>query len=110
MRLFDHNMMDRSAGLSALADPTRRELIDLLAKEGAMTATALAERFDITRQAVSKHLNQLESAGMVTSRRSGRSVLYIVNLKEVEATSAWLVKTTANWSKWLDRLERKLSK
>ncbi len=64
------------ATFAALADPTRRHVIDLLADREAVTATELARDLPITRQAVSKHLATLADAGLVTSQRSGRETRY----------------------------------
>ena len=65
--------------LAALADPTRRQLLDVLGERGAATATALAGRLPVSRQAVVKHLGVLERAGLVVPRRAGREVYYEVD-------------------------------
>src|SRR5205807_351806 len=62
--------------LVALADPTRRQLLDLLAAYGEATATTLAERLPVSRQAIVKHLAVLDAAGLVTGGRVGREVRY----------------------------------
>ena len=64
------------ATFAALADPTRRHVIDLLADREAVTASELARDLPITRQAVSKHLATLADAGLVTSQRAGRETRY----------------------------------
>ncbi len=64
--------------LAALADPTRRQLLDLLAAQGVATATTLAERLPVSRQAVVKHLAVLDAAGLVSGGRVGREVRYAV--------------------------------
>ena len=63
---------------AALSDPTRRQLLEWLDDEVA-TATSFAQRLPISRQAVSKHLSELSSAGLVSSRRAGRETLFSVD-------------------------------
>ena len=64
---------------SAIADPSRRRVLDLLVSEAEASASWLAGRVPFTRQAVSKHLVALEEAGLVTRRKQGREVLYQVD-------------------------------
>ncbi len=97
-------MTDRSAALSALADPVRRQLLDLLADRGPQTASVLAGSFDITRQAVSKHLSQLEESGLIHRATAGRAVLFAVDPAALRDTAAWLSRTTMRWEERLDRL------
>ena len=63
----------------ALADPTRRQLLDELFREDGQTLGALEERFDMTRFGVMKHLKLLEEAGLVVTRRQGREKLHYLN-------------------------------
>ena len=63
----------------ALADPTRRQLLDELFREDGQTLNALEDRFPMTRFGVMKHLNQLEEAGLVVTRRRGREKLHFLN-------------------------------
>src|SRR5918911_1834485 len=63
----------------ALADPTRRSLLDELFREDGQTLSALEERFAMTRFGVMKHLKQLEDAGLVVTRRRGREKLHFLN-------------------------------
>ena len=67
------------AVFKALADPTRRELLDELFIEDGQTFHALEARFDMTRYGVMKHLRQLEEAGLVVIRRRGREKLHFLN-------------------------------
>jgi DNA-binding transcriptional ArsR family regulator len=86
----------------ALADPTRRQLLDLIGElpEGA-SASALAVRLPITRQAVSQHLGVLEESGLVTRARCGREVVYTVQPDELASAAEWL---SARASRWRGRL------
>jgi DNA-binding transcriptional ArsR family regulator len=86
----------------ALADPTRRALLDRLAQRGPATVTELAADLPITRQAVAKHLGQLESAGLVEpGPAEGRRVPYRLRPEPMQAALAWL-SVLAN--RWDDRL------
>ncbi len=79
----------------ALADPTRRQILDLL-RRGEMTAGALAERFDMTKPSMSHHFAVLKEADLVTSRRDGQQIWYALNTTVVEDVLAWAVQLTAD--------------
>ncbi|WP_197371975.1 ArsR/SmtB family transcription factor, partial [Streptomyces clavuligerus] len=64
--------------LSALADPTRRRILDALVRQGSSTATVLAQELPVTRQAIVKHLGVLDRAGLVEVWRQGREARYRV--------------------------------
>ncbi|MEV4612691.1 metalloregulator ArsR/SmtB family transcription factor [Kitasatospora sp. NPDC049258] len=87
--------------LAALADPTRRQLLDLLADRGEATATALAEQLPVTRQAVVKHLAVLDAAGLVTGGRVGREVRYAVRPAALDSTARWMAGLAADWDRRL---------
>jgi len=93
--------------LAALAEPTRRELLDLLAARGEATATSLAGQVSVSRQAVLKHLNVLETAGLVESRRSGREVRYQVRPRDLAETARWMARLASDWDRRLTRLKRR---
>jgi DNA-binding transcriptional ArsR family regulator len=92
--------------LAALADPTRRRLLDLLAAQGEVSATTLAERLPVTRQAVVKHLAVLDAAGLVGGRRVGREVRYEVRPAALDATARWMVALAADWDRRLAGIKR----
>ncbi|WP_370943752.1 ArsR/SmtB family transcription factor [Amycolatopsis sp. cg5] len=92
--------------LAALADPTRRALLDVLADAGQASATTLAGQLPVSRQAVVKHLNVLESAGLVSGGRSGREVLYRVHPEAIETSAQWLTELAASWDRRLGKLKR----
>ena len=74
---------------SAIADPSRRRVLDLLVHAGEASASSLAEQVPFTRQAVSKHLVVLERAGLVSARKVGREVLFRVDADRLDqATTA----------------------
>lgn len=74
----------------ALADPTRRAIVDALARTGAATATQLAGLFPMTRQAVTKHLAALADAGLVSTERVGRELRYHVAPAAAAEARAWM--------------------
>jgi DNA-binding transcriptional ArsR family regulator len=94
------------AVLAALADPTRRQLLDVLVDAGRASATVLAARLPVSRQAVFKHLQVLEAAGLVERVRAGREVLYIVRRAPLEASARWLAGLSATWDTRLRSLKR----
>jgi DNA-binding transcriptional ArsR family regulator len=92
--------------LAALADPTRRQLLDLVAAQGQVTATTLAERVPVSRQAVVKHLAVLDAAGLVSGRRVGREVRYAVRPAALDATARWMATLAADWDRRLANIKR----
>lgn len=91
--------------LSALADPTRRRLLDLVAVRGAASATELAGELPVSRQAVVKHLAVLDAAGLVTGRRVGREVRFEVRSAPLDATARWMASLAADWDRRLARIK-----
>ena len=89
----------------ALADPTRRRLLERLAT-GPTSATGLALRFPLTRQAVVKHLGALADAGMVAKKRHGREVRYQLESAPLGEASAWLTTLAERWEHRLLQLKR----
>jgi DNA-binding transcriptional ArsR family regulator len=94
----------------ALADPTRRHLIELLAAEPGATATGLAATMPISRQAVAKHLKLLHEAGLVSSRRRGREALFELDPEPLGEAVAWIGSVGAEWDRSLDGLRRLLAR
>lgn len=93
--------------LEALADPTRRRIVELLAQRDRTTGELVAE-FDISAPAISQHLNVLREAGLVVTRAEGKSRIQSLNPAGLDELGAWLEKTRAFWSRRLDTLEREL--
>ena len=92
--------------ITALADPTRRQLLDLLATQGEATATKLAERLPVSRQAVVKHLAVLDAAGLVSGSRAGREVRYAVRPAALDATARWMSALASDWDRRLGNIKR----
>jgi len=94
----------------ALADPTRRRLLDLLFKKDGQTLSAIEERVaDMTRFGVMKHLRVLEEAGLVATRRRGREKLHYLNVVPIRLIhDRWVNKFAERWAATLNDLKRKL--
>lgn len=93
--------------LAAIADPTRRRIVELLAERD-RTAGELVEAFDLSAPAISQHLNVLRDSGLVVTRAEGQSRIQSLNPAGFDDLDAWLEKTRAVWSRRLDALEREL--
>ena len=93
--------------LLAIADPTRRRILELLA-EHERTAGELVEEFDVSAPAISQHLNVLREAGLVITRAEGQSRIQSLNPAGLDEVDAWLERTRSIWSSRLDALEREL--
>lgn len=91
--------------LAALANPTRRQLLDALVDSGQASATRLAGRLPVSRQAVVKHLQVLETAGLVERVRAGREVLYAACPDPLDASARWLADLSAAWDRRLNALK-----
>ena len=92
--------------LAALADPTRRRLLDALAARGEATATVLAAELPVSRQAVVKHLAVLDRAGLVEGRRLGREMRYAVRSEPLDATARWMADVASEWDRRLAAIKR----
>jgi DNA-binding transcriptional ArsR family regulator len=91
---------------AALADPTRRRLVETLASRGGTSATALAAELPISRQAVAKHLGALGGAGLVSSRRAGRETLYELQPEPLDEAAKWIARIGGEWEDRLAGLKR----
>jgi DNA-binding transcriptional ArsR family regulator len=94
---------------SALADPTRRFVVETLATRGDATATELAAELPVTRQAVTKHLVALGEAGLVDARRSGRETRYRLTPAPLDDAVNWLEGVSGRWDERLAALARHLA-
>jgi DNA-binding transcriptional ArsR family regulator len=102
---------DAEAGavFAALADPTRRHLVAMLAEQGGATATGLAAELPISRQAVAKHLATLGRAGLVSESRRGREHRFELDPRPLTDAAAWLTTVGAEWDSRLADLKRMLN-
>ncbi|MEZ5076160.1 MAG: metalloregulator ArsR/SmtB family transcription factor [Solirubrobacterales bacterium] len=85
------------AVFGALADPTRRHLIEMLADRPGATATGLAAELPISRQAVAKHLKQLHVAGLVSGSRRGRELRFELEAEALAEAAAWIAAVGGEW-------------
>ena len=92
----------------AIADPTRRAIIALIALQ-AMTPNALAEHFHTTRQAVSKHLRILTECELVTQEQKGREIFYSLEIEKMKEIDAWLDQYRKIWETRLNQLDELLA-
>ena len=93
----------------ALADPTRRSLLDELFREDGQTLSSLEERFAMTRFGVMKHLKQLEEAGLVVTKRRGREKLHFLNPVPIRLVhDRWVTKYAEPWASGLSELKNRL--
>jgi DNA-binding transcriptional ArsR family regulator len=86
---------------SAIADPSRRRVLDLLVTNGDVSASWLAGRVPFSRQAVSKHLVVLEEAGLISRRRQGREVIYRVEVDRLDQATRAMADLAAQWDRRL---------
>jgi DNA-binding transcriptional ArsR family regulator len=102
-------MSENRAGpvFSALADSTRRNVVEALASRDSATATELAAELPVTRQAVSKHLSALGSAGLVSSERRGRETHYRLTPEALSDALSWMEQVGGQWERRLAALERR---
>jgi DNA-binding transcriptional ArsR family regulator len=91
---------------SAVADPTRRRVLDVLLERGEATATIVAGELPVTRQAVTKHLAVLDRAGLVTGTRRGREVRYAVRPQRLDAATRSLAQVAEVWDARLSAIKR----
>ena len=91
---------------SAIADPSRRRVLDLLVSNGDVSASWLAGHVPFSRQAVSKHLAVLEQAGLVSRRKQGREVLYQVEAGRLDQATRAMAELAAQWDRRLATIKR----
>jgi ArsR family transcriptional regulator, cadmium/lead-responsive transcriptional repressor len=91
---------------SAVGDPSRRHVLDLLVSQGEVSASWLAGQVPVSRQAVSKHLAVLERAGLISRRKQGREVLYQVQADRLEAAARAMADVAAQWDRRLVAIKR----
>jgi ArsR family transcriptional regulator, cadmium/lead-responsive transcriptional repressor len=91
---------------SAIADPSRRRLLDLLVRDGEASASALAHEVPFTRQAVAKHLVILEQAGLVTRHREGREVRFRVDPGRIDEATRAMARQASDWDRRLASIKR----
>ena len=90
---------------SALSEPTRRSILEILAREGKLSATQIYERFEISPSAISQHLKILRDANVVHVEKKAQQRLYVLNQDAVAEVEDWAKKMTRLWEQRFDALE-----
>jgi DNA-binding transcriptional ArsR family regulator len=99
--------MSLMSAYGALAEPHRRQILDLL-RQGERPAGEFVKRLELSQPGVSKHLKVLREAGLVTVRADGKRRLYSLRAEPLAEVDTWLGRYRAHWSEHLDALERHL--
>ena len=97
------------AVFSALSDPTRRRVVEMLSRRSSVTATGLAQELPITRQAIAKHLATLVEAGLVSAVHEGRETRYRLTPEPLTGAMHWMAMAGARWDERLARLADRLT-
>ena len=97
-------MSDPQPVLAALADPTRRAVFERLNDRGPASASQLASELPVSRQAIAKHLNQLDAVGLVDRSTHGREVLYSARVAPLDDVATWLEAVGTEWDERLSKL------
>jgi len=95
---------DADAVFAALADPTRRQVLRLVAERGPTSATTLERELPVSRQAIVKHLVVLRRAGLVAGQRAGQEVRYAFVPEPLGEAAEWIAEIGARWDARLERL------
>lgn len=93
----------------ALAEPTRRKIIEMLAREGALTATEICEKFQVSPSAISQHLKILREANLVKMEKRAQQRIYHINPDAMLELEDWVRQLTLLWERRLDALDRVLA-
>ena len=91
---------------SAIGDPTRRRMVDLLLVDGQGTATTLGQQLPVTRQAVAKHLGVLDRVGLVRATREGREKRYVIDEAQLARAVAQLESVGTAWDARMQRIKK----
>lgn len=112
MRIFAikclHIMKTRRDVFQAIADPTRRAIIALIALQ-ALTPNAIAEHFNTSRQAISNHLQILSECDLVSQKQNGREIYYQLEIKKIKEIDKWLEQYRKIWEAQFNQLDEVLS-
>ena len=95
---------------AALADPTRRQLLETLGRLPPSSATTLAAQVPVSRQAVVKHLQILRDCDLVTRHKVGKEVLFEVRPDQLAATASWMTTLAATWTERLTLLKQQVER
>ena len=104
-----HIMEVRRDVFQAIADPTRRQIISMVAKQP-LNLNSIAEKFDVTRQAVSLHVKILTECGLITIKQQGRERYCEARLQKLEEVSDWVEQYREFWTMQFNKLDKYLKK
>ena len=104
--LYYHLNMDI---YTALAEPNRRRIIELIAKRGSLSATDISDKFDITPPAISQHLKVLRESQLVQMEKVAQRRIYRINADKLSEIEEWIQKLKKVWNKRFDRLDKILT-
>ncbi len=93
---------------SALADPTRRSIVELLAASGQLSATDISDKFEMSAPAISQHLKVLREAKLVDMEKHAQQRIYQINPDTLDELDEWVTKLSKQWDARFDRLEKLL--
>lgn len=105
--LYNVSIMDTFA---AIADPTRRHILEIIADKGRVSATEISNNFHMTPPAISQHLKILREAKLVDMEKSAQKRIYSINPASIEELSHWIEKLKKMWDERFDRLNTVLEK
>ena len=91
---------------SALGDPNRRRIVELLANHGPLTATEISEKFSVSPSAISQHLKILREAGLIQMKKKAQKRIYAIDSAAVHEMENWAKRLTARWEQRFDALKR----
>ena len=91
---------------SALAEPTRRSILEMLASNGQLSATAISRKFRVSPPAISQHLKVLREARLVCMEKRAQQRIYAINPDALDELEEWARKMAAEWDKRFDALEK----
>ena len=95
---------------SALAEPTRRDILEMLADHGQMPASDIYKRFNVSHPAISQHLKVLREANLVSVEKQAQQRLYSINADRIDELEEWIQKLKKHWEQSFDRLEKLLER
>lgn len=95
---------------SALADPTRRHIIEMLASHGQLSATDISDKFHISPPAISQHLKVLRQTKLVLMEKRAQQRIYTINTKAMQEVEGWMHKMADLWNERFDRLDELLKR
>lgn len=95
---------------SALSDPNRRHIVELLAKKGQLSATDISNQFHVSPPAISQHLKVLREADIVTMEKRAQQRIYQINAAKLKELERWIKKLTDLWDERFSALDKLLEK